>query len=72
MKRTALAENLYQYQFPPNPGTYFGFNIFALIAGPDALLIDAGFEKHAAAVRDDVRQCTCVFLHREWHEYLYE
>ncbi len=59
MKRTALAENLYQYQFPPNPGTHFGFNIFALVAGPDALLIDAGFEAHAAAVQEDLARDGC-------------
>jgi glyoxylase-like metal-dependent hydrolase (beta-lactamase superfamily II) len=61
MKKTTLAENLVQYQFPPNTGTHFGFNIFALVAGRDeaprkrdALLIDAGFEKHAATVREDL------------------
>ncbi len=59
MEKTALTENLYQYQFPPNPGTHFGFNIFALVAGPDALLIDAGFEEHATAVRDDLALSGC-------------
>ena len=59
MEKTAIAKNLVQYQFPPNPGTHFGFNIFALLAGADALLIDAGFEKHATAVRDDLARGGC-------------
>ncbi len=54
MKKTIITKNLYQYQFPPREGQHFGFNIFALIHERDALLIDAGFDDHATAVRDDL------------------
>ncbi len=83
MEKTALAENLYQYQFPPNPGTHFGFNIFALVAGRDeaprkrdALLIDAGFEEHAAAVRDDLARDGCrprqIIISHFHHDHIAE
>lgn len=54
MKKITLAHNLVQYQFPPYPGKHFGFNIFALIDQDRALLIDTGFEEHAAAVLKDL------------------
>lgn len=54
MKKTAIVENFYQYQFPPRPKKHFGFNIFVLINGKNALLIDTGYEDHASAVKDDL------------------
>lgn len=54
MIKTKISKNLYQYQFPPRSGKHYGFNIFALVHGNNALLIDAGFEDHASMVKTDL------------------
>lgn len=54
MKKIILTKSLYQYQFPPFDNQHFGFNIYALINGSEALLIDTAFEKHATAVLEDL------------------
>jgi glyoxylase-like metal-dependent hydrolase (beta-lactamase superfamily II) len=54
MKKILLAKNFYQYQFPPYPGKHFGFNVYVLVNALEALLIDTGFEEHAAAVQSDL------------------
>ncbi len=54
MRKILITEDLYQYQFPPRPDQHFGFNIFTLIHGKEALLIDTGFEDHALAVKEDL------------------
>lgn len=56
MEKIRLTDNLYQYQFPPFDGQHFGFNIYALINGSEALLIDTAFENHAKAVLEDLKQ----------------
>ena len=55
MKKIKLIKNLYQYQFPPFEGQHFGFNIYALIDGNEALLIDTAFEVHAQQVVADLK-----------------
>lgn len=56
MKKIKLSKNFYQYQFPPFEGQHFGFNIYVLIDGNDALLIDTAFENHAQAVSVDLEK----------------
>lgn len=56
MKKIVLTNNLYQYQFPPFDNQHFGFNIYALINGSEALLIDTAFESHAKAVLEDLKK----------------
>lgn len=56
MKKIEISENLYQYQFPPFEDQHFGFNIYALIDGQEALLIDTAFEAQAQAVLEDLRK----------------
>jgi glyoxylase-like metal-dependent hydrolase (beta-lactamase superfamily II) len=56
LKKIILTNNLYQYQFPPFDDQYFGFNIYALINGSEALLIDTAFENHAKAVLEDLEK----------------
>ncbi|KGJ89845.1 MBL fold metallo-hydrolase [Colwellia psychrerythraea] len=56
MKKIKLSENLHQYQFSPFEGQHFGFNIYVLIDGNDALLIDTAFEDHAQAVLADLEK----------------
>lgn len=45
---------MYQYQFQPFDNQHFGFNIYAMIDGNKALLIDTAFEQHASAVVEDL------------------
>ena len=56
MKKIIITNNLYQYQFPPFENQHFGFNIYALINGNEALLIDTAFESHATAVLQDLEK----------------
>ena len=56
LKKILLTNNLYQYQFPSFDNQHFGFNIYALINGSEALLIDTAFENHAAAVLEDLKK----------------
>ncbi len=46
-----LHPNLICYQFPPKPGKHYGYNIYALLAGQEALLIDSAYQVQAEAVR---------------------
>jgi len=56
MERRTIAEGIVWYRFPPFEGKHFGFNLYALLNEPEktALLIDTGYEEHAAAVRKDL------------------
>ena len=56
MTKTELAPGLIQYQFPPREGKHYGFNLIVLLdeAAKSALLIDTGYEEHAAAVLADL------------------
>ena len=56
MKKIKITEGLYQFQFPPFENQHFGFNIYALINGQEALLIDTAFEQHAKQVREDLNK----------------
>jgi glyoxylase-like metal-dependent hydrolase (beta-lactamase superfamily II) len=55
MRRTVIVEDLYEYQFEPEPGKAYGFNLYVLLNGPDALLIDTAYAPQAAAVLADLR-----------------
>lgn len=55
MKKIKLSNDIYQYQFSPFEGQHFGFNIYALINGNEALLLDTAFENHAQLVVDDLK-----------------
>ncbi len=57
MRKTEVASGLVQYQFPPRDDKHFGFNLHALLdeGSRSALLIDTGYEEHAAAVLADLR-----------------
>ena len=54
MKKIKIAESFYQYQFPPFEDQHFGFNIYVLVNGKEALLIDTAFEAHANLVVNDL------------------
>lgn len=54
MNKKQLTKNLIHYQFEPDQGKHFGFNIFALTHLDKVLLIDTGYEKHAQAVQEDL------------------
>ncbi|WP_440056003.1 MBL fold metallo-hydrolase [Pseudoalteromonas sp. T1lg65] len=56
MNKIKISDNFYQYQFPPLENCHFGFNIYALIDGNEALLIDTAFESQAKAVKEDLAQ----------------
>ncbi|UCF10609.1 MAG: MBL fold metallo-hydrolase, partial [Candidatus Bipolaricaulota bacterium] len=51
-----VTQGLFRYVFPPEPGKHYSFNLFVLLAPEErrALLIDTGFEPHAAAVAEDL------------------
>jgi glyoxylase-like metal-dependent hydrolase (beta-lactamase superfamily II) len=56
MKRFELADHLIRYQFPPGAaGKHYGFNIYAMLNGAEAMLIDSGYERHAGAVLADLQ-----------------
>jgi glyoxylase-like metal-dependent hydrolase (beta-lactamase superfamily II) len=55
MIRTAIDDNLYQYQFAPEPGKAYGFNLYVLVDGQDALVIDTAYEEQATSVMEDLR-----------------
>jgi len=56
MKRFELGDRLIRYQFPPAAaGKHYGFNIYAMLNGAEAMLIDAGYEQHASAVLADLQ-----------------
>ncbi|MBI9048554.1 MAG: MBL fold metallo-hydrolase [Anaerolineaceae bacterium] len=54
MEKIIITENLIQYQFPPCPQQHFGYNVFAVFDGKRALLIDTGYQEHAALVHEDL------------------
>ena len=57
MNKTEITTGIVQYQFPPREGKHFGFNLHVLLDENtrSALLIDTGYEEHAAPVLDDLR-----------------
>lgn len=54
MRRTVIDKNLYEYQFDPEPGKEYGFNLYALVDGRNAFLIDTAYEEQAAEVLADL------------------
>ncbi len=54
MNRTLITDNLYQYQFPPEEGKQYGFNLYALASGEKVLLIDTAYEQQAAEALVDL------------------
>jgi len=56
MIKTELAPGLIQYLFPPREGKRYGFGLHVLLneTTKSALIIDTGYEEHAAAVLADL------------------
>lgn len=56
MNKSRLAPGVVQYQFPPRDGKHYGFGLHVLLDEEtnSALLIDTGYEEHAAAVLADL------------------
>ncbi len=54
MNRTLITDNLYQYQFPPEEGKQYGFNLYALASRDKVLLIDSAYERQAAEALADL------------------
>ena len=56
MRKIELASGLIQYQFPHHEGKHYGFGLHVLLdeETKSALLIDTGYEEHAAAVLADL------------------
>ena len=56
MTRIELAPGVVQYQFPPREDKHYGFSLVVLLneESRSALLIDTGYEEHAAAVLADL------------------
>jgi len=57
MNKTEITASIVRYQFPPQEDRHFGFNLHVLMDEEtrSALLIDTGYEEHAALVLDDLR-----------------
>jgi len=57
MNKTEITAGIIRYQFPPQEDRHFGFNLCTLLDEETklALLIDTGYEEHAALVLDDLR-----------------
>ncbi len=56
MQKITLADQFLLYQFPPEPGKHFGFNLYTFFNGQQVMLIDAGYEVHAADVLEDLTE----------------
>lgn len=50
-----IQDNFYSYTFPPRKDDKFGYNIYAILDGENALIIDTGFKKHIKAVEEDLK-----------------
>ena len=72
-----LADGLLRYVFPPDPGTYYGYSVYALIDRCEgtATLLDAANEPQAAAVRDALDACgiqiSRVVLSHFHHDHIF-
>lgn len=58
MRKTDLAPGLILYLFPSREGKHYGFGLHVLLdeAEKTALIIDTGYEEHAAAVLADLKR----------------
>ena len=56
MNKSELASGIVQYQFPPREDKHYGFSLYVLLdeESNSALIIDTGYEEHAAAVLADL------------------
>ncbi len=50
-----LEDNFYLFTFPPRKDNKFGYNIYAMINGDQALIVDTGFRNHIKAVEEELR-----------------
>ena len=57
MNKAGIASGIVRYQFPPREGKHYGFNLYVLLDEEtnSALLVDTGYEEHAAVVLADLR-----------------
>jgi glyoxylase-like metal-dependent hydrolase (beta-lactamase superfamily II) len=58
MRKTKIAPALVIYEFPPREDKHYGFQLTVLLndESGQAMLIDTGYEEHAAAVRTDLER----------------
>jgi glyoxylase-like metal-dependent hydrolase (beta-lactamase superfamily II) len=50
-----IEKNFYKYMFEPRKDNRYGYNIFVLIGGDKALLIDAGYKIHSAQIKNELK-----------------
>lgn len=50
-----LENNFYSYTFPPRKDNKFGYNIYAMIEGDEALIVDTGFRNHIKSLEEDLK-----------------
>ena len=55
MKKTELSDGVVRYTFDPLSGMHFGNNIFSILEGNRALLIDTAYEFQAFQVLKDIK-----------------
>jgi glyoxylase-like metal-dependent hydrolase (beta-lactamase superfamily II) len=56
MRKIILADQFVLYQFEPDRGKHFGFNLYTFYDHHQTMLIDTGFEAHAADLLDDLTE----------------
>ena len=59
MNRIKIDRDMLLYQFPPVGENAFGSNIYVLLDGKDAFVLDAGYEEQAQEVLNDLHACGC-------------
>ncbi len=55
MKKIALTNYLFMYQFNPDPGRIIGQNIYVLLSDDECIVFDAGYERHLEKVLEDIK-----------------
>lgn len=63
-----MEKNFYRFIFDPRKKTKFGYNLYVLVNGDKALMIDTAFREHSAEVRDylalkGIAITTVIFTH---------
>jgi len=51
-----IEKNLLKFIFDPKKDNKFGYNIFALIHGDKAMIIDSGYRMHSAEVKENLQE----------------
>jgi glyoxylase-like metal-dependent hydrolase (beta-lactamase superfamily II) len=59
MNRIEVEKDILLYQFPPVGENAFGSNIYVLLDGQDAFMLDAGYEEQAKEVLNDLQARGC-------------